>query len=70
MSDLLTRLAAMQRPRRTALPAADYERPMVCVRCADRVDVFEATLGATSPDEHRWLDPSVYVCGECLVGPH
>jgi len=41
-------------------------RCLVCIECGAVVDVLEAWDGATSDDEHRWIDPALYTCGECL----
>lgn len=41
-------------------------RVLVCVRCRRTVDVLEAAAGARNDDEHRWINPSSYVCGCCL----
>lgn len=43
-------------------------RVLSCSRCGMSIDVLEATQGARTLAEHRWLDPGTYVgfvCG-CL----
>lgn len=54
--------------RRTAHPREHYERNLTCTRCGWLVAVFEATAGARTDAEHRFLDPAVYVCTSCLTG--
>ena len=41
-------------------------RCLVCIACGVVVDVLEACTGATTEAEHRWIDPALYACGECL----
>lgn len=43
-----------------------YGRVLTCTRCKTTVEVFEACQGATTPEEHDWIDPAEYVCGRCL----
>lgn len=66
MRQIIEREQRSTRPRRTALPASAFLRPLACARCAETVDVFEANLGARTDDEHRFLDPATYICGQCM----
>lgn len=34
-------------------------RSLVCTRCEDLVEVHEP--------QGEWIDPAVYVCGDCLI---
>ena len=43
-----------------------YGRVLVCTRCKTSGEVYEACEGATTPEEHDWIDPAEYVCGRCL----
>lgn len=43
-------------------------RLLVCTKCGAAVDVLEAAVGASTDDEHRWIDPAAFVCGGCLDG--
>lgn len=42
-------------------------RTLQCTRCHRTLDVLEAADGATTADEHRWIDPSDYLCGDCCL---
>ncbi len=65
MSAMLQHRAAERTERRTALPAAHYERELECRRCKQLVAVFEAAHGG----DHEWLEPRWYVCGDCCDRP-
>lgn len=41
-------------------------RVLVCIECGSCVDVLEACAGATTDDEHHWMDVDAYTCGTCL----
>jgi hypothetical protein len=41
-------------------------RVLVCTRCRSSVEVLEAAHGARTDAEHRFIDPSRFVCGGCL----
>ena len=43
-------------------------RMLVCTRCGDDRDVMEAAQGARTDEEHQYLDPATYVCGQCQSG--
>lgn len=61
------RQAARRRSfRRTAHPREHYERLLTCTRCGALTGVFEAAWGARTEEDHRFLDPAVFVCGGCL----
>lgn len=62
---LLARMARDVTERRTAQPAAAYERMLTCTGCGDVVAVFEASTHG--PHEH--IDPAAYRCYGCLGVP-
>lgn len=62
----LERIDRESRPRRTALRMRDYERHLFCTRCDTLIAVFEAAQGATSVEEHQFIDPLKFVCSWCL----
>lgn len=41
-------------------------RVLECTTCGAHVRVYEATQGARSDQEHRWIDPDAYRCGDCI----
>lgn len=65
MTGYLERLAMAGQERRTALPAAAYERLLACTRCGTLCRLFEAVHGARTPEEHQHIDAAEFVCWEC-----
>lgn len=53
--------------RRTAQPRSDFVRFLNCTVCGDLCEVFEATLGARTREEHQFEDPETFRCSDCLV---
>lgn len=41
-------------------------RWLVCTVCGESIDVLEAAQGARSDEEHRFLDPAKFRCGQCM----
>lgn len=62
----LAHLASQGTERRTALPAAEYERTLPCTGCGVIVGVFEAATGARTRAEHEHIDPASFRCADCL----
>lgn len=52
--------------RRTDRTLESYETVLPCTRCETLIALFEASTGATTEEEHRWGDPTTFVCVGCL----
>lgn len=59
--------APCDRDRLREVCGLDHGRLLTCIGCRALVQVFEAAHGARSDDEHRYLDPDSYVCGDCCA---
>lgn len=70
MKKAFDRARRADRPRLTAEPMrldTILGRLLVCTRCGDTIDVLEATLGGRTSEQHRHIEPSEYVCGDCMT---
>ena len=62
LAELAQAHARAQRVRVTDLPREAFTDLMTCTRCGALCEVFQATLGARTPEDHKWIEPGEFVC--------